>query len=544
MISVAIAFIYISLMAYIFGNAVAGIVHKTTGYSIKYFTSCVWAGIVIFTVYSQVFSLFGGVGLIANIILLIAAIILAITFRKTFVTNIKSHVSVGRVIGFIVLLILFSYGTSRGYNHYDTGLYHAQAIRWVEEYGVVKGLGLLHCRFAYNSAAFPLSALFSFRFLGVFQSMHEMAGLFTFILSLELMDVFHIVKDKKIKYSDVLRVGIFYYLTLVFNEIVSPASDYFVMSAIFYIILIWVKLIEDEEKDSTPFSLICVMGVFACTLKFSACFIILLTIYPVILMIKSKKARRIPVYLFTGLTVILPFFIRNIIISGRLLYPSTLFDFFKVDWKISAEMADYDRMGITAWARGIYSTEGYYMSLKEWFPGYFMGQSVMTKLMFVMNLMALIVFLVAIIYIIKIKKKEYIPWIITVSVVYINLLVWFITAPMVRYGYVYLICPSLLVFGFIMVKKKWSRIALALVCCIFILWKGAALGKYILEVRNLPYYITQQSYEQYEVYETSLGNETIYLPVEGDRTGYDNFPSVPAVGCKLRGESLKDGFTN
>ena len=45
--------------------------------------------------------------------------------------------------------------------HYDTGLYHAQAIRWIEEYGVVPGLANLHSRFGYNSASFALSAFFS-----------------------------------------------------------------------------------------------------------------------------------------------------------------------------------------------------------------------------------------------------------------------------------------------------------------------------------------------------------------------------------------------
>ena len=50
--------------------------------------------------------------------------------------------------------------------HVDTGLYHAQAIRWIEEYGVVPGLGNLHSRFAYNSAAFPLCAVYSMRWLG------------------------------------------------------------------------------------------------------------------------------------------------------------------------------------------------------------------------------------------------------------------------------------------------------------------------------------------------------------------------------------------
>lgn len=73
------------------------------------------------------------------------------------------------------LTLLFAYGSSRGYMHYDTGLYHAQAIRWIEEYGVVPGLANLHSRFGYNSASFALSAFFSETWL-IGRPMHCVAG--------------------------------------------------------------------------------------------------------------------------------------------------------------------------------------------------------------------------------------------------------------------------------------------------------------------------------------------------------------------------------
>ena len=41
-----------------------------------------------------------------------------------------------------------AYFASRGLQHTDTGIYHAQAIRWYEEYGLVKGLGNLQQHFA------------------------------------------------------------------------------------------------------------------------------------------------------------------------------------------------------------------------------------------------------------------------------------------------------------------------------------------------------------------------------------------------------------
>jgi hypothetical protein len=43
---------------------------------------------------------------------------------------------------------------------YDTDLYHAQTIRWYNEYGTPPGLGNLHTRLAFNSSWLSLAALF------------------------------------------------------------------------------------------------------------------------------------------------------------------------------------------------------------------------------------------------------------------------------------------------------------------------------------------------------------------------------------------------
>ena len=49
--------------------------------------------------------------------------------------------------------------------HVDTELYHGQAVRWMEEYSAVKGLGNIFRRSAYNSSFLCLQALFSFKFV-------------------------------------------------------------------------------------------------------------------------------------------------------------------------------------------------------------------------------------------------------------------------------------------------------------------------------------------------------------------------------------------
>lgn len=109
-----------------------------------------------------------GVGLWANVLLLLACAVCAVLLRRqlaAFILGKWRESSPGGRLFLAVLVLLMAYGTSRGYMHVDTGLYHAQAIRWIEEYGVVPGLGNLHSRFAYNSAAFPLCAIYGMRWM-------------------------------------------------------------------------------------------------------------------------------------------------------------------------------------------------------------------------------------------------------------------------------------------------------------------------------------------------------------------------------------------
>ena len=101
--------------------------------------------------------------------------------------NIFSKGAAWLLLASVLLFLLYAYGTSRGILHYDTALYHAQSIRWIEEYGIVKGLGNLHCRLAYNSASFALSALYSMAFLGG-QSYHCAAGFLAFLLALVCLE--------------------------------------------------------------------------------------------------------------------------------------------------------------------------------------------------------------------------------------------------------------------------------------------------------------------------------------------------------------------
>ena len=165
MISVIGIFLYILITCYLLGF---GCYELLAGFRRKQekefrrephrtWSGCVYAGVAFTVFYAQMFSIFHKVGLLANVLLLILAAAGVIFYRDRFGEELKqlwNQKNIKRAMVYALLFLLYAYGTSRGIEHYDTGLYHAQSIRWIEEYGVIRGLGNLHSRLAYNSAAF------------------------------------------------------------------------------------------------------------------------------------------------------------------------------------------------------------------------------------------------------------------------------------------------------------------------------------------------------------------------------------------------------
>ena len=126
------------------------------------------SGIVVITVYAEIFSIFGGVSVLAQTILLVFALVIGFVERKRIVSLWNRHkwVLCSWEGFFYLCFILFAaFFTSRGTFHTDTNIYHAQAIHFYEEYGLVKGLGNLQLHYAYNSAYLAFASFFSFHWL-------------------------------------------------------------------------------------------------------------------------------------------------------------------------------------------------------------------------------------------------------------------------------------------------------------------------------------------------------------------------------------------
>ena len=558
MLKVLVNWLYIALTTACLGTGIAVLAENKLHYRFKNADSILAMGLISATVYAQIWSLFYKVGILANIVLLILCALSFLYGRKQIAHLIhvqRDKDSILKGIGLGILILIWAYCTSRGYMHYDSDLYHAQSIRWIEEYGIVKGLGNIHVRFAYNSSFFALSALYSMPYI-FGQSVHSVNGLIALILSVEALRIVHAWKRKKLLLSDFARAAALFYLTLIYGDIMAPASDYAIMCTVFYIIIKWLCQLEDEQEadNVTPYALLCVAGVYAVSLKLTAGLILILVLKPAIMLIRQKRWKEIILYLCMGIGVIMPWLIRTVWISGYLLYPFPALDIFPVDWKIPAQAAALDAAEIKTWGRGLNNAALVNMPMTEWFPQWFQTMlPKLGKLFIIADIISIILGFIMLIISLFRRKADKIK---DIGLVWLAIaasyLFWQLSAPLIRYGYAYILLLIAMTGG-----MMWTAICIKIeladtesmdrILCILLLMLGFvklwSLGGYIVTQSNLPYYVAQQNYGSYELDSYEVNGVTFYYPVSGDRVGYDAFPAIPRkVEIKFRGDTLKQGF--
>ena len=534
----ALIWIYIFFTTYVTGMWLIRVLSGRKTFSGKdaafHFEDISILGLAGVTVYAQFFSLFGGVGLIANIILSSACVVLLlIAFRKSRPSFPDFRKKLPGLILVFLAALLMLYGSSRGYFHYDSDLYHGQAIHWIEDYGVVRGLGKLDGRLAYNSSSFALSALYSFAYLSG-RSFHACAGYLGFMVLISCLRVLHVFSDRKLRLSDFPRLAAVYYIGNIYDEIVSPASDYFTMLLFLYCVIKLCDACEaecDEDARITAFAIPSLIAVFDLTVKLSAAPFVIAVLIPLYLLMKKKDVRSILRYACASVITVLPFFIRNYIISGWLLYPSVSIDIFDPEWKIGREFAVADKDYIVAFGRGFSNMGAAHLPVSEWLPHWFSLLGRTEKIMFVSSVLGLAVFAAAFLILFLKKKKDSRMKECVILACAVSFAFWLFSSPLVRYGQGYLILMPALTFGYLITSLDIKKLNSAVIVLIglFLVYKSCMRAGYIYDNRLFPYYVLPEDYGVYETYPVSIGNTYVYAPAAGDRTGYYSFPSVPSA---------------
>lgn len=580
MISVLINWSYVFITTYIIGYFTLSRAYRFYKHERHIgIMSSVMAGLAITTAYAGFFSIFYKVGIVANIVMILFCV-LFVWLDRTHYTDILSDINGGKLIGRIfgsgstriIKVIVFSiffvatlFFTTEGNFFSDSGYYHEQSIRWIEEFGTVKGSVHILKRLAYNSCYFCQCALYSMR--DIFsQSLHCLSGFYGILVMGYALAGF----NKSIR-TNAIRLAPFVYFILLCSEITSPASDYPLVFSVFYVAIRWFELRDDNEEHYSPYALLSLFVVFLISIKLTVGCLILIVIKPAIAMIKEKRIKEIITSIMAGIIILLPYFIRNYIICGWLIYPFTKIDIFNPDWKLPMRHVQADADEIKVWGRGMGQIGGQVTDgIKVWLPHWWEYMSVPNRLIVASAIIVLSVYLVYrvcrfISEVIRhgIKKTatevviDNIDRYIFEAALLFSLLYWFFESPLFRYGVCYIIVAIFYAIGD-MLGKAWNksviiRVAVVLICVLTMIPFTNGIIEYfkwnyecILYYSDYEYFVMQEDYPRVEYGTTEINGVTFYYPKEElGQIGYHMFPALWFNGTdnvESRGDNITDGY--
>ena len=392
-----------------------------------------------------------------------------------------------------------------------------------------------------------MTALYSMEFL-VGQSLHTVAGFMAFILAIKGFEAVKVFSRKKVLVSDFVKVAMLFYISIIYTEMMSPASDYFAMLFLFYVVVTWVELEERTEKNITPYGMLCVLLAVNVTIKLSAAIMLLLVLKPAVVLLKTKSYQQIGIYLVLGILAVFPYLARNVILSGWLVYPFPAIDLFSFDWKIPAGEARYDAEEIKVYAKGMTDVLLKDTPMSQWLPNWFAKLKGLEKIWILSSVASIAAGSFLSLWVIFKRKKEMYQFLFLQWVMIAGYLFWQIGTPLVRYGYIYILAFPFFTIGLWFVclfeKKEKCYLLFAAALVLFLGYKGGNLWQSIGDSLHQDYYVWQQDYMtlDYDVYE--IDGVEFYVPLQSGQIGYDKFPAAPheRYDVELRGATIQEGF--
>jgi hypothetical protein len=434
--------------------------------------------------------------------------------------------------------------------NYDSPLYHIQSIKWIQEYRVVPGLANLHYRFGYNSNIFILFALTSFNDVFDQQTYSVNFFLFCFAVGYFIFNSYQAIQKKIVNVDVVIQFILLYYILKNYGNLSSPSPDYivFVVPLVLISTLIKSKFKSGFRQDK--FYLLVIGLTFLITVKLSIVpfflFIPLIAYYNPNL-IKSKKQ-----LLLSAFLVLLPWLIRNVILTGWLVFPFSKIDLFNLDWKVPVADVVVEKNTIISWARipGRLDLNAVHLSITEWFPYWWTNINLSDRIYFITALLAPLLALSLPLFT---KAKYSLKYNAIIIIVFICFSYWFFLAPAFRFGlnYIYILILTPLFymnFNFVSILsiKKVFYYALMLIYVVNFLRITVTNDKHLFFNPRLISQKQIQVPKEERFLKIKLKSIEIYLPSLGDRC-YDfclpcSHKYMNLKNLKQRGSTIQDGF--
>jgi hypothetical protein len=411
-------------------------------------TDAFWMGLAVSVAVLEIWNLLLPVTASITLFLFCAGILGLALNRSSLRNSLRSAWQSSRwmlLLGivFALLLALRSCGPC---DYYDTGLYGAQVVRWLQTFPAVPGLANLHGRFGLNSSVFLCIAALG---QGVWRDLgfHLFTGFLLSALWATLLPACaRIVCRTAISPSDwfhcILALPAFFWTTrsrIVGTQTDEPAAILCLIAAGILFEDLCQAHREDRPNPQLP-RLVLAATLFALAVAFkeSTAVFALLAWCMVFRRIwqssTSPHERRfhLAAALLFSTVLLLPWFARAIILSGYPLFPATIFGF-PVDWKTPLSVAKFYALDVQSWGRNpdalIADTRGL-----AWLGGW-LNRSVRNRPSFQVPLaISLAGLAIALALRFRAKPRPASPWLSLLFPPLAGIIFWFLASPDVRFA--------------------------------------------------------------------------------------------------------------
>ncbi len=564
MLATLLIWTFILVLSYIFGWTILDLIIKLIQIESKINTFSIpliiLVGLLGVNTLAAFLSLFLNLGWLAQTIFLVLVIILGWRMAKQHAfplsLNLASIPKLLPVLFSLVFLIVLENGTHVPSNP-DTGIYHAQAIRWIETFPAVPGLGNLHSRLAFNSNWLVINAFFSFSFFGL-RSFHVLPGAFLLAALVYFMGGSHRLLQGKITFANVIKTLL---IPLVFytlrSQISSPGTDFPASIGIWITFSVWLDSIEIKSQQAGKIQLEEILAfllpVYLFTIKLSAAPLLLLSGFILGRLLLQRKYKTSIGLVVLALIVLIPWLARNLILSGYWIYPVPLLSKFSPnwDWKIPISSVVNEQRVILAWARiaRVDASQVLAMPLRGWLKEWFLNLTHNQQFLVATAVFSPILYGIESLVIHR-KMPQYAYYTFTYLASWCGLAFWLFGAPDIRFGYGFLIITVLLagipLLNWLLDRFPLRKIPVYSLLSIIILYLAfvfyASLDFKTLQARA----ILPADYAALPTNSCSIHGYTLACAQYYDECFYNPFPCIPPGSVnrrvELRGNTLRSGF--
>lgn len=335
MILILLSWCYIFFTAVTFGIAFS----KVMRIQLLDSTTTTIFGLFSITVLGTLWAFFGPIAIAFNSVLLALSVLFWYKNKYAFtsiwqntVSKIKSYSLPFKILLAVSSFLILAQSATLPFI-IDNESYYIQTIKWLNEYGLVKGLANLHLFFGQTSGWHIAQSVYSFSFL--YDRFNDLNGFCMLLLNFFAFESLHAYFTKGNRLDLIFGLLPLTYAFL-FQFISSPSPDFPVYVFGFLVFSLYLK--KDVNGDN--FIFISTLALFAFFIKSTA---VILLLFPFLILIRNFKVLKSSVLplLTISFGVFLLFVLKNSMLTGYPLFPLLCFRLSELDYTVPSIIMDF-----------------------------------------------------------------------------------------------------------------------------------------------------------------------------------------------------------